>query len=76
MKYSFVFNLNRAFSHLDLNSSVRSGNQVIHITDAHIRFERGTELIQKTPGTVEEVHDMYHFNLLLYKLFHKLIFSI
>jgi len=44
-----------SFGHLDgVNTDVRSGNQTISISNAHIRFERYSELAAKSAGTLEE----------------------
>ncbi len=44
------------FGHLDgLNSTIRIGNQGISVSDAHIRFERVTEVRPKTAENVDEV---------------------
>ena len=44
-----------SFGHLDgVNTDVRSGNQTIIISNAHIRFERYSELVAKSAGTLEE----------------------
>lgn len=45
-----------AFGQLDgINSSIRSGSQQLPLADAHIRFERVTEVRTKSSGCVEEV---------------------
>jgi len=45
-----------SFGHLDgLSSTIRTGGQSIFVTDAHIRFERSTELNPKSPDLVENV---------------------
>lgn len=45
-----------AFGHLDnVSSTVRSVNQQISFTDAHIRFERSTEVAPRSPAAIEEV---------------------
>ena len=44
-----------AFGHLDgIHATVRATSQIIHINDAHIRFERITEAQAKSPGCLEE----------------------
>ena len=45
-----------AFSKLDgVNATVRSSNYQVEINDAHIRFERVTEVRGKSPGCIEEL---------------------
>lgn len=45
-----------AFGHLDgVNAQVRSINHHIPVVDAHIRFERISEVAVKNSGGVEEV---------------------
>lgn len=45
-----------SFGHLDgINAVIRSGNQNFYISDAHVRFERSTEVRAKETQTVEEV---------------------
>jgi len=45
-----------SFGHLDgLSSTIRTGGQSIFVTDAHIRFERSTELNPKSPDLVENL---------------------
>jgi len=45
-----------AFGHLDsINSVIRTGSGTLPVTDAHIRFERVTELKPKTSSGLEEV---------------------
>lgn len=45
-----------SFGHLDgVNATVRSGNQAFNLPDAHIRFERATELRAKSGENIEEV---------------------
>lgn len=43
-----------AFGHLDgISATVRGSSANFHMTDAHIRFERETEVRAKTPGEVD-----------------------
>lgn len=45
-----------AFGHLDnLSATVRSVNHQIPVIDAHIRFERSSEVVPKSSGAIEEV---------------------
>lgn len=49
-------NMYSAFGHLDgVNAQVRSINHHIPVVDAHIRFERISEVAVKNSGGVEEV---------------------
>jgi hypothetical protein len=44
-----------AFGHLDsINASIRTGSQLLPIPDAHIRFERVTELKSKSSTSIED----------------------
>lgn len=53
-----------AFGHLDsINSVVRTGSGTLPVTDAHIRFERVTELKPKTSTLLEEVNVFLFFVL-------------
>ena len=64
--FPFIFLLS-AFAHLDsVNSSIKSGNQVLPMTDAHIRFERVSEVVHKSSGVIEEVRNCrVYFSLLI-----------
>jgi hypothetical protein len=45
-----------AFGHLDnISATVRSVNHQIPVIDAHIRFERSSEVVPKSSGAIEEV---------------------
>lgn len=56
LKNGLLFHdLLRAFSTLDVNETIRSNGNMIHIKEAHIRFERSTEFVAKPPGTVEQL---------------------
>lgn len=45
-----------AFGHLDgVNTTIRSSHNPVHVSDAHIRFERITEVKAKTSYTIEEL---------------------
>ena len=44
-----------AFGHLDsINASIKAGQQIVTISDAHIRFERVTELKAKSSNSIED----------------------
>ena len=56
------FYLNSSFGHLDgINTTVRAGNQNFYLPDAHIRFERNTEIKTKSADLVEKVRLSYFF---------------
>jgi hypothetical protein len=49
-----------AFGHLDgIHTAIRSNNQMLSLSDAQIRFERGTEMHAKSHQVVEEVSSAY-----------------
>ena len=59
-----------AFGHLDSpNASIRTGGQIFQVSEANIRFERVSEVVQKSSGVVEEVgvsgstNNLYYFNI-------------
>lgn len=52
----FLFVQYSSFGHLDgLNATIRTGNQSFMLSDAHIRFERNTEMKPKSGELVEKV---------------------
>jgi len=56
LKNGLLFHdLLRAFSTLDVNETIRSNGNLIHIKEAHIRFERSTEFVAKPSGTIEQL---------------------
>ncbi len=59
-KMSFTYDkfcVRSAFGHLDgIHATLRScNNQIVSVSDAHIRFERITEMKPKSSAVVEEV---------------------
>lgn len=59
-----------SFGHLDgLNATIRTGNQSFMLSDAHIRFERNTEMKPKSGELVEKVRQLdFIFNIIDYDL--------
>lgn len=56
LKNGLLFHdLLRAFSTLDVNETIRSNGNLIHVKEAHIRFERSTEFVAKPSGTIEQL---------------------
>lgn len=52
----YVVNFLSCFGHLDgIGANIRAGNQTFPLSDAHIRFERATEVRPKTSENIEEV---------------------
>jgi hypothetical protein len=76
--FAIIFNLNvkllllkiSAFGHLDnINASVKSGNQSFFLADAHIRFERVTELRMKSGEQIEEAsYNIYYYHFIYLKI--------
>ncbi len=51
-----ISNFHSCFGHLDgIGANIRAGTQSFPLPDAHIRFERATEVRPKTSENVEEV---------------------
>lgn len=51
-----------AFGHLDdLNAYIRYGNQMYPVADAHIRFERSTEVKARSVAVVDQVRNTTYY---------------